>query len=139
MRVGVRKASMLLESSRIAAMSTSLVAWPALAHHSHGNYVMSDFTYLQGTVSEVHFINPHSWVYVEVNDDAGQATLWALEATSAIGLARNGIERDDIRVGDLVKVRCHRLKDGSNGCLLGYLTPLHGDAARGTGIEQLWD
>ena len=135
----MRRASRLLASSRIAAMCTSLIAWLALAHHSHGNYAMSDFTYLQGTVSELHLINPHSWVYLEVKDDAGQVTLWALEATSAIGLARNGIERDDLRVGDLVKVRCHRLKDSSNGCLLGYLTPLHGDPARGTGVEQLWD
>src|SRR3970040_3171342 len=86
---------------------------------------MTCVTYLQGTVSKLHLINPDSWVYLEVKDDAGQVTLWALEATSAIGLARNGIERDDLRVGDLVKVRCHRLKDGSNGGLLGHLAPLH--------------
>jgi hypothetical protein len=78
-------------------------------------------------------------VYLEVEGDNGEATIWALEATSAIGLARNGIERDYLRVGDRVKVRCHRLRDGSNGCLLGYLTPLHGDPARGTGTEKLWD
>ena len=126
-------------SNLLAVLCTCLVAAPALAHHSHGNYEMSDFTYLQGTVSELHLINPHSWVYLEVKDDQGATTFWALEATSAIALARNGIKREDVRVGDLVKVRCHRLRDGSNGCLLGYLTPLHGDAARSTGVEQLWD
>jgi hypothetical protein len=135
----MQRRSTRLEGSSIAAMCLSFVASPALSHHSHGNYVVSDFTFLEGTVTEVHLINPHSWVYLEVKDAAGEATLWALEATSAIGLARNGIEPGELRVGDLVKVRCHRLKDGSNGCLLGYLTPLHGDPARGTGIEQLWD
>jgi hypothetical protein len=130
---------MRLRRSGLALLCAGVVAWPALAHHSHGNYAMSDFTYLEGTVSEVHLINPHSWVYLEVKDDQGQATVWALEATSATGLARNGISQNYLRVGDLVRVRCHRLRDGSNGCLLGYLTPLHGDAARGTGVEKLWD
>jgi Family of unknown function (DUF6152) len=126
-------------SNLLTVLCTCFIAARAPAHHSHGNYEMSDFTYLQGTVTELHLVNPHAWVYLEVKDDQGQATFWALEATSAIALARNGIERDDVRVGDLVKVRCHRLRDGSNGCLLGYLTPLHGDPARGTGVEKLWD
>jgi hypothetical protein len=100
---------------------------------------MKDFTFLEGVVTELHLMNPHSWVYLEVKDAKGENAVWALEATSAVGLARNKIPRDLIRVGDPVKVRCHRLRDGSNGCLLGYLTPLHGDQARGTGIERLWD
>ena len=41
--------------------------------------------------------------------------------------------------GDPVRVRCHRLKDGSDGCLLGFVTPLHGDPARGHGVEKEWD
>jgi hypothetical protein len=112
--------SAALERAAIVLACTCLIASPALAHHSHGNYAMSDFTYLEGTVYEVHIINPHSWVYLEVDGDDGESTIWALEATSAIGLARNGIERNYLRVGDRVKVRCHRLRDGSNGCLLGY-------------------
>ena len=118
---------------------TAVVAVPTLAHHSHGNYMMSDFTFLEGKVTEVHLVNPHSWIYLEVTDAKGEATVWALEATSSVGLVRNGISRDTVRVGDPIKVRCHRLKDGSSGCLLGYVTPLHGDAARGTGVEKLWD
>jgi Family of unknown function (DUF6152) len=130
---------MLVSSLGFAVVGASLVAWTARAHHSHGNYEMSDFTYLQGTVTELHLVNPHAWVYLEVKDDQGEVAYWALEATSAIALARNGIKPDDVRVGDLVKARCHRLRDGSNGCLLGYLTPLHGNPARGTGVEKLWD
>ncbi len=36
-------------------------------------------------------------------------------------------------------VRCHLLRDGSNGCLLGYVTPMHGDPVRGDGVELEWD
>jgi hypothetical protein len=87
----------------------------------------------------VHLLNPHSWVYIEVMDAKGQPVLWALEATGPGGLQRNGIKREDLKPGDTVKVRCHALRDGSPGCLLGFLTPTHGDMARGHGVEKEWD
>jgi hypothetical protein len=117
----------------------TLLTMPVTAHHSHNNYAISEFTPLQGVVKEVHLINPHSWVYIEVKDEKSEPQLWALEATGPGGLERNGIKREDVKVGDTVKVRCHRLRDGSNGCLLGFLTPMHGDAARGHGVEKEWD
>lgn len=110
------------------------------AHHSHQNYAISDFKVLEGTVTEIHYLNPHSWVYIEVKDEkGGEPTLWALEATGPTGLLRNGIKREDVVPGDKVKVRCHALRDGGPGCLLGFLTPTHGDVARGNGIEKEWD
>jgi hypothetical protein len=81
----------------------------------------------------------HSWIYLEVKNDQGQPTVWALEATNPLGLQRKGIKREDVRTGDTIKVRCHLLRDGSNGCLLGYVTPTHGDPARGHGVEKEWD
>ena len=101
----------------ICAMSFTLPTW---AHHSHGNY-METFKDIQGVVTEVHFVVPHSWVYVEVKDASGEPQLWALEATDRGGLAKVGVTRDYIKPGDTVKARCHPLRDGSNGCLLGFL------------------
>jgi hypothetical protein len=116
------------------------LALPVAAHHSHQNYAVSDFKVLEGTVTEIHYLNPHSWVYIEVKDEkGGEPTLWALEATGPMGLLRNGIKREDVVPGDKVKVRCHALRDGGPGCLLGFLTPTHGDMARGNGIEKEWD
>ena len=114
------------------------LALPVSAHHSHQNYAVSDFKVLEGKVTEVHLLNPHSWVYIEVMEK-GQPVLWALEATGPGGLQRNGIKREDLKPGDTVKVRCHALRDGSPGCLLGFLTPTHGDMARGHGVEKEWD
>lgn len=113
--------------------------FPASAHHSHGNYAMDDFTVIEGTVTEVLRINPHSWVSLEVDDGSGEPTVWLLEATGPAGLERNGIKREDVVAGDAVSVRCHKLRDGSPGCLLGFLTPMHGDTARGHGVEIEWD
>jgi hypothetical protein len=120
----------------ICAVALVLPMW---AHHSHNNYAISDFTILEGTVKQIHLVVPHSWVYAEVKDEKGEPQMWALEATGPNGLLNNGIKREDVRVGDLIKIRCHRLRDGSNGCLLGFITPMHGDMARGHGVEKEWD
>ena len=108
----------LLSVAAICAMSLS---FPALAHHSHGNYDAAVWSTLEGTVKEIHRINPHSWVYIEVNDVNGQPQMWALEATNRISLERIGVTREYVKEGDSVKVRCHPLRDGSRGCLLGFL------------------
>ena len=90
------------------------------AHHSHGNY--SDaFVDVEGVVKEVHFVNPHSWIYIEVTGPNGQPQKWSLEASSVIQLERIGVTRDYIKAGDTIKARCHPLRDGSRGCLLGFV------------------
>jgi hypothetical protein len=129
---------MPFKSSSLAAICAVSLTLPLWAHHSHGNYDITKWTPFEGTVKEVNLINPHSWIYLEVRDDKGP-TVWALEATNPLGLQRNGIKREDVRPGDTIKVRCHLLKDGSSGCLLGYVTPVHGDPARGHGVEKEWD
>ena len=104
----------------LAAMCAMAFVLPASAHHSHGNY-MDTFKDIQGVVKEIHFVVPHSWVYIEVKDEKGQPQLWALEATGRGGLERIGVNREYIKTGDTIKARCHPLRDGSNGCLLGFL------------------
>jgi hypothetical protein len=112
---------------------------PAAAHHSHGQYDLTTWTPFEGLVKEVHWLNPHSWIYLDVKDGSGQITTWALESASPREIQENGVKREDVKPGDTIKVRCHLLRDGSKGCLLGFITPNHGDAARGHGIEREWD
>ena len=109
-----------LRSLVVAAMWAVPVAVPIVAHHSHGNYT-DTFTDIEGTVKEIHLINPHSWIYLEVKDAKGQPRTWALESTNRIALERMGITPDYIKPGDTIKVRCHPLRDGSRGCLLGFV------------------
>lgn len=91
----------------------------ASSHHSHGNYSAA-YTDIEGVVREVHLVNPHSWIYLEVATADGPQ-IWALEATSRIGLERIGVASNDVTPGDSIKVRCHALRDGSRGCLLGFV------------------
>ena len=104
----------------LAAMCAMSFVLPAWAHHSHGNYqpVPKD---IEGVVKEIHLVVPHSWVYLEVKDANGQPHVWAIEATGRTGLEKIGVTRDYVKPGDTVKVRCHPLRDGTTGCLLGFL------------------
>ena len=105
---------------RLATVCAMAFALPAFAHHSHGSYV-DTFMDIQGVVKELHLVVPHSWIYLEVKSATGEPQMWALEATSRTGLQKIGVTPDYVKPGDTVKARCHHLRDGSNGCLLGFL------------------
>lgn len=109
--------------TKLAAFLAGGFLLPAWAHHSHSNYETTAYTHLQGTVTEFHWMNPHVWIFLEVEDAAEGASVWALEGASPASLTRDGWSQDSVKVGDSISVRCHQLKDGSNGCLLGFLTP----------------
>ena len=84
---------MLVRSLGLATLCAALAVVPASAHHSHGNYDVSKWTTLEGTVKEVHLLVPHSWIYIDVKDAKGETTTWALEATGPGGLLKVGIKR----------------------------------------------
>src|ERR1700687_4129889 len=122
-----------------AAVCAAFLIAPVRAHHSHGNYDLTKWTTMEGAVKEVRLFVRHSVMFLDVKDEKGEPTTWPLEATGPAGLLKVGITREDVRPGDAIKVRCHLLRDGSNGCLLGYVTPTHGDAQRCHGVEKDWD
>jgi hypothetical protein len=134
-----RRATMQLKSLILAAAICAVVfGAPTRAHHSHNAYEVTVWSNIEGVVKELHMVVPHSWVYIEVKDAKGEASLWALEAAGPNAIYANGVKKGDIAVGDKIKVRCHLLRDGSPGCLLGFITPDHGDVARGHGVERHW-
>jgi hypothetical protein len=92
----------------------------ASAHHSHGQYAET-FQDIEGVVKELHLLTPHSWIYIDVKNARGATEVWALEATTRGQLEKIGVTRGHLKPGDVVKARCHPLRDKSNGCLLGFL------------------
>jgi len=122
---------MRLAISTILIIS-ALIAPKLQAHHSHGNYDLTDYVLLKGRVTEVHWMNPHTWIYLEVVGADGEPAVWALEGANISRLEQLGWAREDITVGDRFSARCHQLRDGANGCLLGYLRPEGGE-------ERLFD
>jgi hypothetical protein len=110
------------KSLGLLAVLTFALSAPVWAHHSHGNYNMEVYTNLTGTIKEAHFLNPHSWIYLEVKGDDGKTTIWALEGTNPAGLRRTGWDLSAFKAGVTISARCHQLKDNSQGCLLGFIT-----------------
>ena len=110
---------MRVRTAMVAAGVTCLTL-SASAHHSHGQYAET-FQDIEGVVKELHLLTPHSWLYIEVKDAKGAPELWALEATTRAQLEGIGVTRDTLKPGDVIKARCHPLRDKSNGCLLGFL------------------
>ncbi len=122
-----------------AAASMFAISSMAIAHHSHNSYEITVWTTIEGTVREVHLMNPHSWIYLDVTDENGNTELWSLEAANPGAIFENGVKADFVQPGDRIRARIHLLRDGENGGLLGFVTPLHGDAARGADVELEWD
>ena len=104
---------------KLATICALAFVMPTAAHHSHGNYTDGTMD-IEGVVTEVHLVVPHSYVYINVTK-GGATETWVLEATSRSGLEKIGVTRDYLKPGDAIKARCHQLRDGSNGCLLGFL------------------
>ena len=105
-------------------MKTKTMAWmglgamlaaPAWAHHSFAaEFDDKQPIKLQGKVTKVEFINPHSWIYIDVKSANGAVTNWAIEGGSPNALYRHGFTRVSLPLGTEIIVTGFRAKDGSN-------------------------
>lgn len=85
------------------------------AHHAFSAEFDADQPVtLRGTVSRVEWINPHAWIHIEVEDDAGNLESWMIEAGSPNTLVRRGMTRDSIAPGTEIVVFGYRHRNGSN-------------------------
>jgi len=95
--------------------AASIAGLPAGAHHSVAlQFDMSQEIAIEGTVVAMEWRNPHAWLQVEVESDAGEKTVWQVEFGSANALYRRGWRRDDLPIGIQVSVHGLPARDGSN-------------------------
>ena len=107
---------MSLKALSLAAVATAVFATPALAHHSFAMFDQSRTVTLKGTVKELEWANPHSWIRLMVHDQAsGKDVQYAFEMGSPARSTFDGWTRDTIKPGDIVSVTIAPLKDGSRG------------------------
>lgn len=103
-----------------AVLSTAV---PAFSHHSFSaEYDAAKPISVTGVVRKVEWQNPHIWFYVDVKDASGKVTTWGFSGGPPGMLARRGITRDVLKVGDVIKVDGFRAKDGSNNGSGGNVT-----------------
>lgn len=98
----------------LSILACSLAAVPALAHHSFAaEYDINQPITIKGTLTKMEWTNPHGWIYVDVKDDDGKVTNWAVEFGAPIVLLRRGLRKSDFPTGIEVLVKGYRSKNGS--------------------------
>jgi hypothetical protein len=92
----------------------ALSSVPALAHHAFAaEFDAKKPVHLEGVVTKVELINPHSWIHVDVKNTDGTTASWMVEAGSPNVLLRRGFTKATIAQGTPVIVEGYQSKDGS--------------------------
>lgn len=87
------------------AVATVLIA-PVLAHahHGFGTFDMDADVEVTGVVTGLDFVNPHSWVYLDVVQDDGGVVAWRCEMRSANTLRRSGWTPELFPIGEEIRI-----------------------------------
>ncbi len=110
-----RFAAAVLLSGLVAAAIFVLTETPAAAHHAFGaEFDPNRPLLLKGPVVRVEWVNPHTWIHMEVMADDGKKEVWMVEGGTPNSLLRRGLKRDTIKPGQVVIVDGYQAKDRSN-------------------------
>ena len=103
-----------------------LAAAPLAAHHSvQAQFDLEKPIQLNGTVTKVEWINPHSYLFIDVKDASGKVKKWAFEMAGPGALRRAGLSRADrggLKPGDAITVNGVLAKDGTDSGLVKTIT-----------------
>ena len=69
---------------------------------------------LRGTVAKVEWINPHTWIHIDVKDANGAAVRWMIEGGTPNTLLRRGLTKASLPEGTEIVVDGYRAKNGRN-------------------------
>jgi Family of unknown function (DUF6152) len=88
-------------------------AVPAAAHHAFAaEYDGTKPVKLRGTVTEMEWINPHSWIHIDVKNPDGTVSKWMIEAGAPNSLIRRGWNKNSLLPGTEILVEGFQAKDG---------------------------
>ena len=92
----------------------AFVGAAADAHHSFSAiFDSAKPVTLTGTVTRIEWMNPHTWIYLDVKNDDGRVDAWAFEMGSPNRLMRYGWNQDSLPTGAIVTIAGSRARDGS--------------------------
>ena len=109
----------------------------ASAHHSFAAVFDRDQPIeIAGTVTEVEWLNPHVWFYVDVQNEDGPIENWGFEMGSPNGLIRRGWNHNSLQIGDEVSVVGVLARDGSKRAAVRTVTLSTGESLFGAQDES---
>jgi hypothetical protein len=98
----------------LAALALLWTAGTVSAHHAFAAEFDADRpVQLKGMVTKVEWINPHTWIHIEVQKTDGSKENWSIEGGTPNTLLRRGLKRDTLPAGTQVVVDGYQAKDGS--------------------------
>jgi hypothetical protein len=96
------------------AVAVLCLTTPVVAHHAFSaEFDANRPVKLEGVVTKVEWINPHSWIHVEVRKKDGTLENWMIEAGAPNSLTRRGFTKDSLPVGTKIVVDGFQAKDGA--------------------------
>ena len=111
---GVRRMHTRLMKIVASAGLLMAVVLPVSAHHSFSaEFDQNKQVTLEGTVVMMEWVNPHSWLHIDVKKPDGSVERWKIEGGSPSVLLRKGWNRDSLPVGTKIKVVGFQAKDGA--------------------------
>ncbi len=97
----------------VGAAGLLLVAAKAQAHHAFSaEFDAARPIELRGVVTRMEWINPHSWITIDVTNEDGSVQTWEIEAGAPNAMFRRGFTRDSLPVGTELVVRGYQARDG---------------------------
>ena len=97
-----------------AACLGLVVAEPLVAHHAFGAEFDRDAPIrLEGRVVKLEWVNPHSWIHIEIDKEDGTTEVWMVEGGTPNTLLRRGLRRECLAIGTVLVVDGYQTKDHS--------------------------
>jgi hypothetical protein len=94
--------------------AASLILATTSAHHAFAaEFDSSKPIKLRGTVVKMEWINPHTWIHLDVKTPKGTVERWMIEGGPPNALYRRGFTQKSLPQGSEIVVEGFRAKDGS--------------------------
>jgi hypothetical protein len=98
----------------LAGLSVVTAAVPVLGHHAFAaEFDATRPIKLRGTVTKMEWINPHTWIHIDVKKPNGKVERWMIEGGPPNALYRRGFTKDSLPEGTEILVEGFQAKDGS--------------------------
>ena len=107
---------MRIHTLALLAGSALLIATASVsAHHSFAaEFDANQPIQLRGSVAKVEWINPHTWIHVDVKEPDGKVVRWMIEGGTPNTLLRRGLTKNSLPQGTEILVDGYKAKNGSN-------------------------